>query len=232
VKFSDEIEEALWPSFDVLCQLFLNPNQVSIEEVPALESVDKGRPFGTKGILETLKTGKHLLYNGGLHLHDIAGISNWLHVHLPNASQAHPNDLLISEAHARTLLLAHRHRGEFVTDASTDASSMEQHVLLQAWRRLKDYTGLTVDGKIPQKSADVNFEAISILDKIMFDRSIRAGQAGNQQWGLDAGPNEDLWDPYLNDPYHYDTGQDYQGNEAEWEVSVIVNKSWSLLTVI
>jgi hypothetical protein len=203
----------------ILCKLFLDPKQVSFEEVPALESVEKGKPLYTKGVLGALKSGKHLYYNGGLRLNDIAGISNWLHVHLPNTSQAHPDDFQLPEAHARTLLLAHRHRGEFVTDSSADASSMGRDILLQAWQRLKDYTGLTVDGKIPKKSADVNYEAIAILDKIMFDKSVEAGQAGNQQWGLDSGPNEDLWDPYLDDPYHHNSREEYKGSESEWQVS-------------
>ena len=79
--------------------------------------------------------------------------------------------------------------------------NVNQPVLHKAWERLQDWNGLTPDGKMKQtEPADVNFEAICLLDKIMFDTSVRAGMAGNHQWGLDAGPHEGGGDPQLVGP--------------------------------
>ncbi|KIK54277.1 hypothetical protein GYMLUDRAFT_249603 [Collybiopsis luxurians FD-317 M1] len=78
---------------------------------------------------------------------------------------------------------------------------VDSHVLHKAWEHLQEWNGLTVDGKLQQKDGvDVNFEALHLLDKIMFDESQRAGVAGNHQWGLDVGPHEGGGDPQLIGP--------------------------------
>ncbi|THU97222.1 hypothetical protein K435DRAFT_663093, partial [Dendrothele bispora CBS 962.96] len=63
---------------------------------------------------------------------------------------------------------------------------------------------------------DVDLEAITILERIMFDQSEKAGQAGNQQWGLDAGPHEDGWNPYIDDPFASEAKR--QGSDSELQV--------------
>ncbi|KIK56290.1 hypothetical protein GYMLUDRAFT_248037 [Collybiopsis luxurians FD-317 M1] len=103
---------------------------------------------------------------------------------------------------------------EFALDAHED--DINQHVLHKAWERLQDWNGLTPDGKMEQtKPADVNFEAICLLDKIMFDTSVWAGLAGNHRWGLDAGPHEGGDDPQLVGPSVTPDELKQKGNDEE-----------------
>ena len=50
----------------------------------------------------------------------------------------------------------------------------------------------------------------------MFEVSIRAGIAGNYQWGLDSGYHDD-WNPYAQLPAGWNVG-DYVGDNEELEV--------------
>ena len=43
---------------------------------------------------------------------------------------------------------------------------------------------------------DVDHRCVATLEEAMFDSSVRAGPAGFSQWGLDAGPHKDGWNPY------------------------------------
>ncbi|TFK34965.1 hypothetical protein BDQ12DRAFT_580868, partial [Crucibulum laeve] len=43
---------------------------------------------------------------------------------------------------------------------------------------------------------DVDLECLAALEEQMFENSVAAGVAGNQQWGLDAGSHMDRWNPY------------------------------------
>ncbi|KAJ3885096.1 hypothetical protein GG344DRAFT_83111 [Lentinula edodes] len=118
-------------------------------------------------------------------------------------------------AHARTLLLAYRHQEEFLNNAPDNLADVDQYIVHQAWNRLVAWTGLSVDGKSKRsKGADVNYEAVSLLDKIMFDESSRAGVAGNHQWGLDVGPHEMGWNPQFTGP-NVTVGKRREGNDDE-----------------
>ncbi|KAJ7886290.1 hypothetical protein B0H13DRAFT_1545913, partial [Mycena leptocephala] len=52
----------------------------------------------------------------------------------------------------------------------------------------------------------------------LFENSLQAGRAGNQQWGLDKGPHQDDWSPYLNLPTHWN--HDDREDESESELQV------------
>ncbi|KAG2028551.1 hypothetical protein BDR03DRAFT_883174 [Suillus americanus] len=45
---------------------------------------------------------------------------------------------------------------------------------------------------------DVDLECLGILEQQMFQLSLAAGAAGNEQWGKgkDAGAYQDRWNPY------------------------------------
>ncbi|KZP27480.1 hypothetical protein FIBSPDRAFT_730615 [Athelia psychrophila] len=47
---------------------------------------------------------------------------------------------------------------------------------------------------------DVDGECLADLEHLLFENSAAAGLAGNQQWGLDAGPHQHNWDPYVHFP--------------------------------
>lgn len=140
------------------------------------------------------------MYSGGLLDTDVAAINNWFHSSYHNAERLIREGLAAyAIAHCRTLLIAHHHHAEFLqNDPSVDY--IEQYVLQKSWDRLKDWQGLTVDGRNNTEGVDVNFEALSLLDRIMFDKSEKAGVAGNDQWGLDVGPHELCWGPSFRGP--------------------------------
>ena len=85
-------------------------------------------------------------------------------------------------------------------ESSPSVDNIEHYVLQNSWDRLQDWHGLTIDGRDKTEGVDVNFEAICLLDRIMFDKSERAGVAGNDQWGLDVGPHELCWGPSFSGP--------------------------------
>jgi hypothetical protein len=58
----------------------------------------------------------------------------------------------------------------------------------------------------------VDREALHQLEERMFIRSEEAGPAGNYQWGRNAGPHQDHWDPY-----QWWTGQQVTVYETETE---------------
>ncbi|PPQ88302.1 hypothetical protein CVT25_012365 [Psilocybe cyanescens] len=64
---------------------------------------------------------------------------------------------------------------------------------------------------------DVDLECLSLLEEEMFENSIRAGVAGNEQWGLDVGNHQDDWIPYGDLPDEWNGG-DRDGLEDETEL--------------
>ncbi|KAI0071385.1 hypothetical protein K474DRAFT_1582029, partial [Panus rudis PR-1116 ss-1] len=50
---------------------------------------------------------------------------------------------------------------------------------------------------------DVDKECIFSLEHKIFQRSEEAGIASLCQWGLDAGPHQDGWNPYAEVPSHW-----------------------------
>ncbi|KAJ6516560.1 hypothetical protein C8R47DRAFT_960861 [Mycena vitilis] len=59
---------------------------------------------------------------------------------------------------------------------------------------------------------------LNVFEERLFEYSLAAGRAGNQQWGLDAGPHQDNWNPYANIPAHWN--HDDRENESESELEV------------
>ncbi|KAF9060270.1 hypothetical protein BDP27DRAFT_1407198 [Rhodocollybia butyracea] len=148
------------------------------------------------------KSGRHLManplvYTGGLLDTELAAINAWVHTRFPKSVEMdHLTMLHNSITHARTLLVAHKFHSE-LAEVAADADNLH----LKAWERLTEWTGLTADGKAKKvRGADVNFEAIALLAKVMFDESVNAGMAGNHQWGLGVGPHELAWSPNMSGP--------------------------------
>lgn len=185
--------------------LAVESETIHANEVPALTLI-KSSKSTPKLILNAA------MYVGGLLDTDLAAINNWIHNHIPHAQKLNQLGMLNNTtAHARTLLIAHRHRKEFLAGVD-NVEHLEHYVLQKSWERLVHWSGLTIDGKDHSQCVDINFEAVAILDKIMFDKSKRAGAAGNHQWGLDVGPHELAYDPQFNGP-DITHGQKYQGDD-------------------
>ncbi|KAF9063257.1 hypothetical protein BDP27DRAFT_1427070 [Rhodocollybia butyracea] len=150
VRCSSEIAAVLQPHRVLLMELAINPEKFSLKQVPALALQKLQRPNQRKC---------YILHWGTIGYTDI----NMM--------------LRPTIGHARTLVVAHLFRSEFMGDI--EDGTLEQKVLEKAWKRLKDWTGRTNYWEAKAKKLfDVNFEAISLLDKIMFDESERAGAAG------------------------------------------------------
>ncbi|KAH7877332.1 uncharacterized protein C8R40DRAFT_1040663 [Lentinula edodes] len=120
-------------------------------------------------------------------------------------------------AHARTLLLLYRHHTEF------SSTKGELHGIQKAFHRLVAWTGKTVDGKDKQYAiVDVDLEALKLLEGMLFDISENAGEAGNQQWGLDAGSHLQNWNPWAElGPENYCTTKREGDDEIECQVKFV-----------
>ncbi|KAJ3745201.1 hypothetical protein EV360DRAFT_90130 [Lentinula raphanica] len=233
IKCPKEISDILNPHRHLLCELAISHAQFTTKQIPCL-SWDSG-DFTPKVEASANR--------GGLLDTDLAAIHNWLYHKIPRANELEQLGMLhYSVAHARTLVVAHHHHTELLQKFSGDFEEQDPFVLSQAWERLMSWTGLTIDGQVKSESADVNFEAISLLDQIMFDQSKRAGIAGNEQWGLNSGPHKKLWNPYVcgpnvtrgskresNNDSETEPGPDYDHAEEDREQKKIVNHKKGLL---
>lgn len=125
-------------------------------------------------------------------------------------------------SHARTLVVAYRHRELFLQDEEcppvSESESVDRFAIEKGSERLVDFTGRTTDGKIKPEAVDVDMEALVLLEKRMFDTSEDAGFAGNHQWGLDIGMHQDNWYPW-NSPGPEEEKDTREGNESELDVS-------------
>ncbi|KAF5361206.1 hypothetical protein D9757_013608 [Collybiopsis confluens] len=200
---TSEIDRALRPHKDVLRQLMDSPASVKLP-IPAKEFVEQGKHQGTV-----------FGYSGGLTKDDCARINGWFRDKIPGAQNKGISwYCTLPIAHARTLVLAHCHGPELGSKSST-----ETDILRHAFSRLVGWTGLTIDGKKkPQEKYDVDLEALRILEKLIFDVSESAGEAGNHQWGLDAGSHQRNWNPWtLDAPESWATDRRYGDNDTELE---------------
>jgi hypothetical protein len=209
VKCTAEVQNALKPHKRVLMKLSLDPNAFEPTEVPALSF--KAAFYGQTPSM----------FTGGLLDNDLAAVLNWIYTNIPQAERLYFAKMLdLTIAHARTLLLAYRYSDE-LADGCEEGQNVAHYTLQKAWKRLYEWTGLSIDGRPKQCVADVNFEAVELLDKIMFDKSERAGVAGNHQWGLDVGPHEGGRDPQFCGP-SVTTGKVREGNDDD-EIVVCMN---------
>ncbi len=141
-------------------------------------------------------------WTGSLTLNDLARINNYFFRRILKIGKECPLYWVtgLAMSHARTLVIAYRHRDLFVQDEAcppmSESESADHFVIEKAWERLVNFTGRTTDGKIKPDVVDVDMEALVILEKRMFDTSEDAGIAGNHQWGLDIGMHQDNWYPW------------------------------------
>jgi hypothetical protein len=85
----------------------------------------------------------------------------------------------------------------------------EDFILSKAWAFQKS--------RVTCPTTDVDRDCLALLEERMFEDSNRAGVAGNWQWGLDSGPHQDGWNPYIGLPSHWSVG-DRIVDEGELEV--------------
>jgi hypothetical protein len=224
IPYSVNINEALAPHSQLLTDIFERPDPVKMRDaVPVL------------GYLADLseKTGrKHstVPYCGDLSLTDCAQIANWIYHHIPGASKRIIDWLnCATYAHACTIVVSKRKKNLLEQSArniwneshSLDVDSVptpEEHanmMLQAAWLDLQ----LSYD--LSSMDIDVDLECLGILEQRMFELSLAAGAAGNEQWGKDAGAHQDWWNPYEGLPEYWNHGdRDPYAPEFEGEVDV------------
>lgn len=202
LPFTSEVATALAPNSSTLLGIIARQKDL-VETVPVLQFLRSKRWALTRPVPDS----------GGLSKDDLARINNWFTEELKdkegNNVPAKNWALLAPVAHARTLLLAYRMRTEQPDINSADTS--DSAWLDRAWSR-------QIDKHDSTPSVDVDREAISALEARMFAQSAEAGVAGNCQWGLDTGPHQDNWYPYIHGPESW-TENARVGLESELEVS-------------
>jgi len=146
-------------------------------------------------------------YVGSLSVEERAQIANWFDSYITHNDKKLRLSWLgyLPLAHAHTLYIAHRLKSD-----PKMARLRRKDLLLRAWE--VQFTGT------PERSIDVDVEreCLEQLEEEMFEVSLRAGIAGNYQWGLDSGYH-DNWNPYADLPAAWKVG-DYVGDEQELEV--------------
>ena len=93
----------------------------------------------------------------------------------------------------------------------SDTQVVESQLFQLAWEKQMYNSRLA-------ESFDVAKEAVEKLEKQMFECSSRAGNAGNYQWGLYAGPHQTGWEPYMSVPFEWDDGTYVAESENELHI--------------
>ncbi|KAG1807240.1 hypothetical protein EV424DRAFT_1307405, partial [Suillus variegatus] len=194
IPYSVNIDEALAPHSQLLTNILEQPDPAKMRNaVPVL------------GYLADLseKTGRKqttVPYCGDLSLTDCAQIANWVYHHIPGASKQIVNWLnCATYAHVCTIVIAKQKKNQL--------QEMAEHILTEpnailqaAWLDLQlSYDPSAID-------VNVDLECLGILEQRMFELSLAAGAAGNEQWGKDAGMHQDCWNPYEGLPEHWNHG--------------------------
>jgi hypothetical protein len=167
----------------------------------------------------TLKSGG-IPFSGDLTVHECASITNWFVMNIPNSgNRRHAWIGRVPLAHAYTEVIAVRKHDEIKGHPSfphgKSSAQQSSFILQQAWS-LQCNTASQ-----EYRHADIDKECLLLLEEAMFEMSMRAGQAGHFQWGLDAGPHQNDWSPYHNRPAHWNH-DDRDGSESELIVRTVV----------
>ncbi|KAF5329617.1 hypothetical protein D9619_009245 [Psilocybe cf. subviscida] len=177
IPYSRLVDAALSPFKNLLDDLMLTPDTISeSDHVPAKDWL-----LQTKSDLILTPVG----FSGGLSMTDRAQIARWFEVNICDKDSGVRNVWLgfLPLAHAYTVYIAHR---MCLVDPSLSLDDALDH----AWKILLSAEQISASG------VDVDKDALLQLEEQMFERSARAGVAGNYQWGRDVGGHQGYWNPY------------------------------------
>ena len=200
VPFSEEIGSILAPAQSILKMLLVDPAKTGPRRIPAKAWIRKQRKSLTKTLVP---------FAAGISITERAMIANWFEKVVCEGDQDIQQQWLgrLAIAHAHTIFLAHR-----LKEKEPGVKRKPNELLDIAWV-------LQCSGSSKDLLRDVNVdkECLKRLEELMFERSERAGKAGNRQWGLDVGDHQDGWDVYAGLPEHWNHG-DGADSEGETEV--------------
>ncbi|KAJ7698840.1 hypothetical protein B0H16DRAFT_1349348, partial [Mycena metata] len=224
--YTNEVENALRPHVKTLETLLLDPD-AQHKGVPAATYSNAMKRAKTQKGGEMLKHGA-VTYAGGLGITDRARIANWFHHNVPGAKDSPIKWFgCMPLAHAFTILIAYRNQEEILDKIQDSAhySGMDRQAAIFdiAWDLQRTPTAL-----LP----DIDHECLNFFEERLFEHSLAAGRAGNQQWGLDVGTHQENWSPYINIPAEWN--HDDRDNESESELLVrfIIFSSTPHLTLL
>ncbi|KAH7907178.1 hypothetical protein BJ138DRAFT_1014934 [Hygrophoropsis aurantiaca] len=211
VPYPDEIHQILTRHISTLCKLLECPDPDGYSDLPV------GQYLISHNQSPLTTGGYSIKFCGDFTARAYAEVANWFHHNVPGAKSGSHRWLGCAPlAHALTLLIAHRQRQIFeaLPEFPTDGSEEEQMAFLlkHAWDDLDTKTGTQA------LFVDVDLECLAALEARMFEDSIHAGSAGNQQWGLDVGEHQHRWNPYEGLPEEWNA-HDREFSETELQVS-------------
>lgn len=158
---------------------------------------------------------------GDLSIEERGQIGSWMCAKIPGAEET--KHLWLGGAgmaHAINLVLAHKQRALFEAMPdypSTGSVEVQQAFrLAAAWQyQLSHHPPDLLDDV---RHVDVDQECLFDFEQRLFERSEDSGKAGFYQWGLNAGPHQDRWDPYSLSRSEW-TVDDWtpDGTESDWE---------------
>ncbi|KAJ7255556.1 hypothetical protein C8J57DRAFT_1236007 [Mycena rebaudengoi] len=212
--YTPEIEAALRPHIHCLTSLLEEPDN-DHWAIPAARFAREHAQ--SRRALEFLRNGG-IPFHGSLSVTDRARVMNWFYHCVDNAKDKFLAWVgRVPIGHAYTILIAAQKKAKILAEIASNeqmASQDKQTAIFNvAWEyQMKDNTTANV--------VDVDLDCVAFLEERMFENSIQAGRAGNEQWGRDAGPHQDGWVPYMHIPSHWNHG-DREGSETELQVQNI-----------
>ncbi|KAL0063610.1 hypothetical protein AAF712_009467 [Marasmius tenuissimus] len=202
LPYTEEVHRVLLPHQNRLTHLIFNRSKLKSADFPTLAFLRR----------------YHLTvvpYTGGLSPEVRSQIMNWIYKQIPGVREALPawtTDGSLQDAFL--LWIADRDQVKFMglPEYPSNKSMQDRFIRDQAWTTLKQSTSQH-DKEPEHDGVNVNLESLSQLETDMFDMSKVVGHAGNCQWGLDVGINQDGWSPYI----HYSYGDVDRSRDDEEE---------------
>lgn len=223
--YTDEIDHALSPYRTLLHDILLSPMSVT-RKIPSLEwhNIVSSSHFA----LQSIKSGI-VPHTGDVSILDQARTANWFFHKIKGAKLDISRWLgCVPMAHTLTILIACRKKNQLLTSiaAANNSSNLseEEALWVAAWN-------LQQNEVLAPVGVDVDLECLSNLEERIFENSFEAGVAGNQQWGLDVGPHQNHWEPYVGLPSSW-IHEDREEHDSEVEVRSISSVSLILLNLI
>ncbi|KAF9236619.1 hypothetical protein BU15DRAFT_63878 [Melanogaster broomeanus] len=200
VSYPVNIHEMLSRYIPELQALLENPAPDAHPHLPVTQYLlRKGQPPDSSGSYP-------IKYCGDLTLVECAQITKWFFDHVPGAQgTVHMWLGSVPLAHALTLVIAQRQLSPMLHLQEGEELTT---TLQAAWEYLINQTGKA------REAIDVNRECLLAFEERLFEDSLAAGIAGNQQWGLDAGEHQDHWHPYWGMPSQWNV-EDREYSEGE-----------------
>ncbi|KAF7334732.1 hypothetical protein MSAN_02371500 [Mycena sanguinolenta] len=199
--FTPELDNVLRPHLEILSSILVQPHERN-SHIPAVAA-----------ILGKSKR-KTVPQAGDLSLQEQAQILNWIFRNIPGASSNIVDWVgLPLNAHAITIVIATRHEQELRTHPKFPQDASQTKQLLALWDGAWQLQHLLV--RVPV--VDVDRECLGLFEQWMFECSDMAGDAGDEQWGLDAGHHQSRWKPYSNLPPEWSSYRSAPEDETKYQ---------------